>query len=65
MAFDPDLNVAAEAALGSMVDALVACLRLDPYEAYALCSMACDLRIYSGGRRQQGRARRFAAQPLS
>ena len=45
MAFDPDLNVAAEAALHAMVDALVACLRLDPYEAYALCSMACDLRI--------------------
>lgn len=45
MAFDPDLNVAADTALHAMIDALVGCLRLDPYEVYALCSMACDLRI--------------------
>jgi acetamidase/formamidase len=45
MAFDPDLDVAAETALNAMIDAITACCPLDPYEAYALCSLACHLRI--------------------
>jgi acetamidase/formamidase len=45
MAFDPDLNVAATKALDAMIDAIVGCHPITPNEAYALCSLACSLRI--------------------
>lgn len=45
MAFDPDLDDAATAALDDMIDALVDCAGLSEADAYALCSLACDLRV--------------------
>jgi acetamidase/formamidase len=45
MAFDPDLDRAAEAALSDMLDLLVALEGWRDTEAYAFASMACDLRI--------------------
>ena len=45
MAFDPDLDDAATQALGDMIDALVACTALSEADAYALMSLAGDLRI--------------------
>lgn len=41
----PDLMVAARDAVRDMIDYLGLEYRLDPPEAYALCSVACDLRI--------------------
>ena len=45
MAFDPDLDDAATHALEDMIDALVDAAGLDPADAYALMSLAGDLRI--------------------
>jgi acetamidase/formamidase len=45
MAFDSDLDDAATTAVADMVDLLVACTGLDAADAYALCSLCCDLRI--------------------
>lgn len=45
MAFDPDLDDAATRALDDMIDALVACTALSEADAYALMSLAGDLRI--------------------
>jgi len=45
MAFDPDLDDAATQALDDMIDALVACTDLAEADAYALMSLAGDLRI--------------------
>jgi acetamidase/formamidase len=45
MAFDADLDKAATRALDAMIDAIVECHGLSPHEAYALCSLACNLRI--------------------
>jgi len=45
MAFDPDLDDAATRALEDMIDALVASVGLDAADAYALMSLAGDLRI--------------------
>jgi len=45
MAFDPDLDDAASAALNAMIDAITACSSLNEAQAYALCSLACSLRI--------------------
>jgi acetamidase/formamidase len=45
MAFDPDLDDAATRALEDMIDALGAVAGLAANDAYALCSLACDLRI--------------------
>ena len=45
MAFDPDLDDAATRALEDMIDALVACTDLAEADAYALMSLAGDLRI--------------------
>lgn len=45
MAFDPDLDDAAVRALEDMIDALGAIAGLAANDAYALCSLACDMRI--------------------
>jgi acetamidase/formamidase len=45
MAFDPDLDLAATKALDAMIDAIVACSAMTAHEAYALCSLACNLRV--------------------
>ncbi len=45
LGFDPDLDDAAAAALDDMVDLLVACAGMKAWDAYALCSLACDLRV--------------------
>jgi acetamidase/formamidase len=45
MAFDPDLDDCVVIALRSMIDLLVARAGLDRYQAYALCSLAADLRV--------------------
>ena len=45
LAFDPDLDRAAEKALRAMIHAIVARTGLRPQDAYRLCSLACDLRI--------------------
>ncbi len=45
MAFDPDLDRAAETALSDMLDMLVSLEGWREAEAYAFASMACDLRI--------------------
>lgn len=45
LAFDPDLDRAAEAALSNMIDLLVSLEGWKEDEAYAFASMACDLRI--------------------
>lgn len=45
MAFDPDLDDAATRALEDMIDLLGEVAGLAANDAYALCSLACDLRI--------------------
>ena len=45
MAFDPDLDDAATCALEDMIDALGSIAGLAENDAYALCSLGCDLRI--------------------
>lgn len=45
MAFDPDLDDCVVIALRSMIDLIVARTRITKAEAYALCSLAADLRI--------------------
>lgn len=45
MAFAPSLDSAAALALEQMIDILDAATDLSPEDAYALCSMACSLRI--------------------
>ena len=45
MAFDPDLDAAVQVALRSMLDLIVARTGLARQEAYALASLAADLRI--------------------
>jgi acetamidase/formamidase len=45
MAFDPDLDDCVVIALRQMLDLLVARAGLDRYQAYALCSLAADLRV--------------------
>ena len=45
MAFDPDLDDCARAALLTMVELIVARTGLATHEAYMLCSLAADLRI--------------------
>ena len=42
----PDLMVAARDAVSGMIDRLMATTRLDADEAYALCSVAVDLRVH-------------------
>jgi acetamidase/formamidase len=45
MAFDPDLDDCVVIALRQMIELLVARAGLDRYQAYAMCSLAADLRI--------------------
>lgn len=45
MAFDPSLNEAAKIALDQMIDAISASTHLTAEDAYALCSLACSLRV--------------------
>ncbi|WP_366657854.1 acetamidase/formamidase family protein [Fodinicurvata sp. EGI_FJ10296] len=45
MAFDPDLDTAAQIALRQMIDLIVARAGIDRYEAFALCSLVGDLRV--------------------
>lgn len=45
MAFDPDLDDCAVIALRQMIDLVCARTRLDRYQAYALLSLAADLRV--------------------
>jgi acetamidase/formamidase len=45
MAFDPDLDDCVVIALRSMIDLIVARTGLTRPEAYALCSLAADVRI--------------------
>lgn len=45
MAFDPDLDAAAQIALRSMIDLLVARTPLDRDESYALLSLVADVRV--------------------
>jgi len=45
MAFDPDLDECAKIALRQMIDLIAARNDLDRYQAYALASMAADLRV--------------------
>ena len=45
MAFDPDLDDCGVIALRQMIDLIVARAGLDRYQAYALCSLAADLRV--------------------
>jgi len=45
MAFHPSLNEAAAVALVQMIDALCAATSLTAEDAYALCSLACSLRV--------------------
>ncbi|ARQ02645.1 acetamidase/formamidase family protein [Pseudorhodoplanes sinuspersici] len=45
MAFHPNLNEAATIALDQMIDALSAATSLTAEDAYALCSLACSLRV--------------------
>jgi acetamidase/formamidase len=45
LAFDPDLDRAAETALRDMIGMMVARTGLRREDAYRLCSLACDLRI--------------------
>jgi acetamidase/formamidase len=45
MAFDPDLDDCVVIALRSMIELIVARAGLDRYQAYALCSLAADLRV--------------------
>jgi acetamidase/formamidase len=45
MGFDPDLDECAKIALRQMIDLIAARNELDRYQAYALASMAADLRV--------------------
>jgi acetamidase/formamidase len=45
MAFDPDLDDCVVIALRLMIDLICARTRLDRYQAYALTSLAADLRV--------------------
>jgi acetamidase/formamidase len=45
MAFDPDLDNAAVTALRDMINLICARTGISPQEAYALCSLAADLRV--------------------
>jgi acetamidase/formamidase len=45
MAFDPDLDDGVVIALRQMIDLICAHTGLDRYQAYALASLAADLRI--------------------
>jgi len=45
MAFDPDLDDCVVIALRQMIDLICARTGLDRYQAYALCSLAADLRV--------------------
>jgi len=45
MAFDPDLDDGVVIALRQMIDLICARTGLDRYQAYALSSLAADLRI--------------------
>jgi acetamidase/formamidase len=45
MAFDPDLDDCVVIALRTMLDLICARAGLDRYQAYALCSLAADLRV--------------------
>ena len=45
MAFDEDLDDAAKEALRQMIDLICARSNLDRAQAYALCSLAADLRV--------------------
>lgn len=45
MAFDPDLDDCVVIALRRMIELIVARAGLDRYQAYALCSLAADLRV--------------------
>jgi acetamidase/formamidase len=45
MAFDPDLDDCVVIALRRMMELIVARAGLDRYQAYALCSLAADLRV--------------------
>ncbi len=45
MAFDPDLDQCVVIALRDMIDLIVARTGIAKAEAYALCSLAADLRI--------------------
>jgi len=45
MAFDPDLDDCSVIALRLMIDLVCARTGLDRYQAYALCSLAADLRV--------------------
>jgi len=45
MAFDPDLDDCTVIALRQMIDLICARTGLDRYQAYALCSLAADLRV--------------------
>jgi acetamidase/formamidase len=45
MAFDPDLDDCVVIALRLMIDLICARTGLDRYQAYALCSLAADLRV--------------------
>lgn len=45
LAFDRDLERAARRAVGEAVDLIAACRRIDPADAYRLCSFAVDLSI--------------------
>jgi acetamidase/formamidase len=48
MAFDPDLDDCVVIALRRMIELIVARAGLDRYQAYALCSLAADLRVNKG-----------------
>jgi acetamidase/formamidase len=45
MAFDPDLDDCVVIALRRMLDLICERAGLDRYQAYALCSLAADLRV--------------------
>ena len=45
MAFDPDLDDAAKDALRAMIQLLGEVAGMKPEDAYAFCSLACDLRV--------------------
>jgi acetamidase/formamidase len=45
MGFHKDLDEAVKIALKGMIKLLVSEKEMDPYEAYALCSLQADLRV--------------------
>jgi acetamidase/formamidase len=45
MGLDPDLNKAAQMAVGDMIDYLVTAHHLSADQAYMLCSIAVDLQV--------------------